>query len=426
MSNKFVTDDVAREMVERLVEMMDERTQLATGSSQYSQITELNVTAPKIIDIPIENTESFNRPPLEILKLTEGSDSVITSCSFIDSNSNDFTYNTSYVLFNDGITLNTSYSINMSNIIAEGDGFYSVSDVIDSSNFKDIAISFTGHNSAKQTYSTASVGVGIRLVSPIEGPYYADPDSSLHKDAGNWERVSESFDISDTLISSSVTEAAPYKLMLLANGKKYNTSGEEITDFSNADNKLPTFSVLKTLGTFQVAYFSYSDSQPVCTMSAVPNNQFIRPVSLITLPSDTSIASITVDNIKGLFSDVRIFVTPDLINFYNYIDGTWRIVDYFSDTGLTSERISVIPASAWNELTSSKTIAFAFTLLAMFTDDIPAVNKLTIRADFAGNWSKATHNLDYTYSYTSNTNLRLSLLSNGNFKINYLRGESNA
>ncbi|MBR1397712.1 MAG: hypothetical protein IJ563_09305 [Selenomonadaceae bacterium] len=247
MSNKFVTDDVAREMVERLVEMMDERTQLATGSSQYSQITELNVNAPKIIDIPIAETETFNRPPLEVLKLTESSDSVVTSCSFMANNSGNFTYNSSYVLFNDCITMNINYDVQMSAIATKDDAFYSVSDEIDSTNFKDIAINFTGHNSAKQTYSTnsAGVGFGIRLVSPIEGyyqPWLQNPE------AGIWERVSESFDISDTLMSSSVTEEVPYKLMLLANGKKYNTSGEEIADFSNADNKLPEFDVLKTLG----------------------------------------------------------------------------------------------------------------------------------------------------------------------------------
>ena len=51
------------------------------GGISYAQITKLNATAGKEVDITINRTTVFNRPPVEILKFEAGTaDTVVTAC----------------------------------------------------------------------------------------------------------------------------------------------------------------------------------------------------------------------------------------------------------------------------------------------------------------------------------------------------------
>ena len=109
------------------------------GTSNYSQITKLNVTAPKTELIPIEITNTFAKAPVEVLKFTAGeSDVLVTVCDFDNSDSTDFKDN-EFLTFNGNMSLKVMYDITMKDPASLGSTYVSESKEIDMNNFKKIA-----------------------------------------------------------------------------------------------------------------------------------------------------------------------------------------------------------------------------------------------------------------------------------------------
>ncbi|WP_129596049.1 hypothetical protein [Anaerophilus nitritogenes] len=71
----------------------------------------------------------------------------------------------------------------------------------------------------------------------------------------------------------------------------------------------------------------------------------------------------------------------------------------------------------WNEIVKDK-IRFGYYLEIDDIKDVAQVEKLEIQFDFVGRWKKAVHGKDYDYEY-ANDNLKVSLLTDGSYKINY-------
>ena len=108
------------------------------GTSNYSQITKLNVTAPKTELIPIEITNTFAKAPVEILKFTTGeNDVIVTVCDFDNSDASDFKDN-EFLTFDGNMSLKVIYDITMKNPASLGSTYVSESKEIDTSNFKKI------------------------------------------------------------------------------------------------------------------------------------------------------------------------------------------------------------------------------------------------------------------------------------------------
>ena len=109
------------------------------GTSNYSQITKLNVTAPKTELIPIEITNTFAKAPIEVLKFTaDESDVLVTVCDFDNSDSTDFKDN-EFLTFDGNMSLKVIYDITMKDPASLGSTYVSESEEIDTSNFKKIA-----------------------------------------------------------------------------------------------------------------------------------------------------------------------------------------------------------------------------------------------------------------------------------------------
>ena len=109
------------------------------GTSNYSQITKLNVTAPKTELIPIEITNTFAKAPVDVLKFTDGeSDVLVTVCDFDNSDSTDFNDN-EFLTFDGNMSLKVIYDITMKNPASLGSTYVSESKEIDMNNFKKIA-----------------------------------------------------------------------------------------------------------------------------------------------------------------------------------------------------------------------------------------------------------------------------------------------
>ena len=108
------------------------------GTSNYSQITKLNVTAPKTELIPIEITNTFAKAPVEVLKFTAGeSDVLVTVCDFDNGDASDFKDN-EFLTFDGNMSLKVIYDITMKDPASLGSTYVSESEEIDMNNFKKI------------------------------------------------------------------------------------------------------------------------------------------------------------------------------------------------------------------------------------------------------------------------------------------------
>lgn len=113
------------------------------SSSGYSQVTKLAVTAttsaPKEVQIPINETKSFCLPPVEVLKFKSGTTNVVvTECGFDNSDESDFVYDDEVVEFDGTMHLKTERDILSSMPTALGDGYFSVTDPIDVTKYRSI------------------------------------------------------------------------------------------------------------------------------------------------------------------------------------------------------------------------------------------------------------------------------------------------
>lgn len=117
--------------------------QTVVGSaSGYSQVTKLNVVAPKTLQIAINTTRTFCLPPVEVLKFKSGNANVvITECGFNNSDETDFNHGDG-VAFDGTMHPNTNYTVPMSapTSITDGTntGYTSQSDEIAFSAYKSV------------------------------------------------------------------------------------------------------------------------------------------------------------------------------------------------------------------------------------------------------------------------------------------------
>lgn len=117
-----------------------------SGTSNYSQMVAMNVTAPKMYEIKIAETTDFCFPPVEVLKFKAGeTDVVVDALTFDLSDGKLFevegisSENSPYALYDNGkLYLNTEYEYKHGSATSCGNGYVTMSDEIDLSNFKSV------------------------------------------------------------------------------------------------------------------------------------------------------------------------------------------------------------------------------------------------------------------------------------------------
>ena len=112
-------------------------------STSYKQITKLNATAGTVVTIPINNTLTFIKPPVEILKFVQGTQNVtLNELTFDSGDGGKFTYDADKIKFDGSVKLKTSHTVNMTTptSITDGtnSGYISESDTIDFSGYKNV------------------------------------------------------------------------------------------------------------------------------------------------------------------------------------------------------------------------------------------------------------------------------------------------
>ena len=373
------------------------------GGISYAQITKLNATAGKEVDITINRTTVFNRPPVEILKFEAGTaDTVVTACEFNNGDADDFNYDSDSVVFDGYMSLKTSYDVEMTTPVVLESGYLSTSENINTNQFK----SFEGVN-----MELGAGAIGVALVS-------------TGGRVGTWARIEESG--GSMLLIGSDSKVYSSDGTQIASDWNNLSSANKVTEFSSAADSLPAASLLTSLGSFTIAAFT-GDTTPVeCTFNAIPFNQVIKPKGLINIDGYETINSVTVTDNKSGSANIRILVTPDLTHYYTYKNSAWQEVDITSisgalTNGMTSSELAAINADAWASLIGDGyQIGFAYALSMETTSETCNVDAITLTVDLKGVWKKAIYGTDVTYGYNSNTNLNVKLLTNGSYKINYV------
>ena len=366
-----------------------------SGSISYSQLTKRNVTAGTAVDITLPYSAAFNYPPLEMLKFEAGTSNVIvTACSFNNGDAADFNYDSDYVYFDGYMQLKTTYNVNMGTSTTIDSSYLWLSDSLNFANFKNVEAVNVGSSGTVQIKMTATGGGKGTWSLTIE------PDNSVLLIASD----NKVYTLDGTKLSDNWVALSNSQKAALFN----SASGTDYITFAS------------TLGDFKFAILSKTNASPTCTITAIPQNQVVTPQGLISLSAYEQLNTVTVTKNIGGNGNIKMLVTPDLVKYYAYNNGEWIEVSTANilTSGMSAAQIANITADAWSELITNS-VGFAYGLTMSSTFDVCNVDEITLTVDMKGTWKKAIHGTDYTYVYTSNTNLRVNLLTAGSYKINY-------
>ena len=216
-----------------------------------------------------------------------------------------------------------------------------------------------------------------------------------------------------------------YVFKKLADSYTSLTMTEKKNLFIGSNYLKPTISELQGLGEFTC--LSYSDSNSaVFNIVGVPVDQLVIPTSLINISTFEGINSVSITNNVSNGGSVNIVVTTDMVTYYTYdfTNTKWITVNLnkadIKSSGLTLTSIGQITRNGWDKLTSSTSaIGFAYLLSKNNESDNVDIDKLTLNVDMKGSWNHAIYGTDVTYGYPLNNELKVTLLTDGSYKINY-------
>lgn len=205
------------------------------------------------------------------------------------------------------------------------------------------------------------------------------------------------------------------------------SNNEKINVFKSTNSISASLTDLQSLGKFKKATYQEDDISKPYTFTAIPKDQLILPKGLISVESFEGIDKVTLTYTLSGGGALKILVTTDNATYqaYDFSAGAWQVIDHTKlDTvkasSIDAAQLGNINRAGWDALTTGKVgIGFAYLLCIEDTTDTCAVDKLDLQVDMKGSWDKAIHGTDYKYGYPRNNILRVQLLSNGDYKINY-------
>ena len=213
-----------------------------------------------------------------------------------------------------------------------------------------------------------------------------------------------------------------YSWQILATDWNSLTDAEKEALFKGTNHQLPTIAELTALGKFKVAIYDDYSTQHKYQIKAVPFNQVVKPVKLISTKSFNNIDSITISSLVSTDAILKIAVTTDLKDYkvYNSSTGEWDVISDIETEGRIPSDIASIPSSAWDILLKeSEGIGFEYFMSIENISDVCKTDSLTLQVDMKGSWQSALKGTDFNYGYPANDQLKVVLLKDGSYKINY-------
>lgn len=182
---------------------------------------------------------------------------------------------------------------------------------------------------------------------------------------------------------------------------------------------------LQTIGVFKGLSYDDTNSIPSSAMTVINNDTILTPIELISLKSIEGIDKVSVNKSISGTGACRLAVTTDLAT-YKTFNGTEFVnidisnISTFKTSGITPEVLSTIIREQWDTLTTGKTgIGFAYLPTIEESTDICNIVDINLTVDMKGTWKKAIHGTNFDYDYPQNDILRVSISTEGSYKINY-------
>lgn len=155
----------------------------------------------------------------------------------------------------------------------------------------------------------------------------------------------------------------------------------------------------------------------------LPPDCFILPVEDIKLTGVTNIDSFFLNST----GEVKVIVSTtkgDGWQTWHNPSNDWAYVECSKeavrDNGMTAEFFNSLTSEHWQKLMHlGDYIRFAFYFSIPTTSDTAKITLLSGQFDMSGRWGMAIPGTDYSYDYPTNQIMRINILKNGSYKINY-------
>lgn len=213
-------------------------------------------------------------------------------------------------------------------------------------------------------------------------------------------------------------------LTKVANDWTQLTDQEKVDLLEAAEESFPTGAELEALGKFRVvSTYPYTGAY---VLNVIPNDKLVLPKELFGQLFET-IDSITITQTESGNGIVRYVITDDLEKYYTWDTTnnefveiqTLNVANVLQD-GMEAQTLnSLTAANIATFFDNNKGIGIGFALSLDASTDKAAIDNMAMQVDMRGTWKKAVHGTDYNYEYVTNTQLLVSLLTDGTYKINY-------
>ena len=297
-------------------------------------------------------------------------------------------------------------------------------------------------NGVKGTASAISGSIVNTTSSPVKiGSYYTGLSSQF---IGYIDEVR----VSKGVARYTADYAVPAKLSLEWNNVAYLTNDDKLygkvgTTFTklsdtysamttaaakvaidSTDTNTATVAELRTIGAFKVLITDTTSRKIDVNMSVVNKDTLITPKGLILLKSIEGIDKVSLTKSITGTGSCRLLVTNDLTTYKtfdgtNFVDIDHTDINSIKTNGITPEVLTTITREQWDTLTVGKSgIGFAYLPTIEDTSDVAYISNISMTADMKGSWKRAKE-ANFDYEYPLNDVLRISIINDGSYKINY-------
>ena len=189
----------------------------------------------------------------------------------------------------------------------------------------------------------------------------------------------------------------------------------------------PTAAELSTLNEFKIL----SENKISVSITGVPKNQIVLPTTLISLKPYQGIEKATVVNVitkadSSTNPTIKLAITKDDSKYYtfDFSSVSWQEITPIADDvirdGIDIDSLSMIARSDWDSFTvDTEKFGIAYAISVDDVDDVAEIDELQLDVEMRGSWNKAINGIDYDYGYPFYDLLRVKLLKDGSYKINY-------
>ena len=204
------------------------------------------------------------------------------------------------------------------------------------------------------------------------------------------------------------------------------SAADKKTMITSTNYEAATLDDLRNIPTFKIVQLKNDDVTPyIANMNVVNLDSIILPKSLLSLNSIEGIDNISLSkNITGTGS-CKMVVTVDLATYKTFNGTDWVNIDIndinaIKTSGMDTYTISTIPREKWDALVAGTAgIGFAYLPTIEEVTDTCAIADINLTVDMKGSWDMPIPGTDYKYNYPQNNTLRVSISTEGSYKINY-------